>query len=88
MHLGQDVITALENAVEDEKARQKGATPKDKMGRMPGSDPSGKGGDASDGGVAGPVCRESGYAPVAPSMRSRIRSACPVWCAYSSRRWM
>ncbi|SEF03558.1 Transposase [Streptomyces sp. 3213] len=50
MHLGQDVITALENAAEEEKARQKGATPKDKMGRMPGSDPSGKSGDASDGG--------------------------------------
>lgn len=48
MHLDQDMLTALEKAAaEEEKARQKGATRKDKKGRTPETALSGTNGDAS-----------------------------------------
>jgi transposase len=48
MHLGEDVITALEKAAtEEEKAKSKGATSKNKTGRTPRSIPSGRSDDAS-----------------------------------------
>ncbi|ABW12841.1 IS1647-like transposase [Parafrankia sp. EAN1pec] len=53
MHLGHDVITALEKAaVEEEKAREKGATRRDKTGRTPDATPSGKSDDVSGAGTA------------------------------------
>jgi transposase len=46
MHLGQEVITALEEApAEEEKARQKGATRKDKTGGTPKTTRNGKSDD-------------------------------------------
>jgi hypothetical protein len=51
MHLDEDVLTALEKAaIEEEKARSKGATSKHKPGRTPKSTPSGRSDDASGGG--------------------------------------
>lgn len=47
MHLGQDVITALEKAAAEEQARQKGAAPKNMTGRAPETTPSGKSGRRS-----------------------------------------
>lgn len=48
MHLGQDVMAALEKAAaEEEEARQKGAARKDKTDRMPKVIPSGRNGDVS-----------------------------------------
>ncbi|ATZ22197.1 hypothetical protein SLAV_01340 [Streptomyces lavendulae subsp. lavendulae] len=48
MHLGQDVITALEKAAaEEEKARRKGAPRKDKTGGTPEMTRSGKSDDVS-----------------------------------------
>src|SRR6476620_11966200 len=48
MHLGEDVITVLEEAAaEEKKARSKGAAPKNKTDRMPRSVPSGRSADAS-----------------------------------------
>ena len=52
MHLDEDVLAALEKAaIEEEKARSKGATSKHKPGRTPKSTPSGRSDDAS--GVGG-----------------------------------
>ncbi|GAB7030327.1 hypothetical protein JCM4914_49240 [Streptomyces platensis subsp. malvinus] len=52
MHLGEDVVTALEKAAaEEEKARSKGAASKNKAGRSPKATPRGKNDDAS--GVGG-----------------------------------
>lgn len=48
IHLSEDVLTALEKAAEEEKARSKGAARKDKTGRTPETTPSRKNGDASD----------------------------------------
>jgi hypothetical protein len=51
MHLGPDAVTALEKAAaEEEKARQKGAAPKNKTGRTSETIPSGKNDDASGAG--------------------------------------
>lgn len=51
MHLGEDVIAALEKAAtEEEKARSKGAAAKNKAGRTAGTPPSGRNDDASGGG--------------------------------------
>ncbi|MDJ0346804.1 transposase [Streptomyces sp. H10-C2] len=48
MHLGEDLITTLEEAaIEEEKARSKVAAPKDKTNRTPKPIPSGKSDDAS-----------------------------------------
>ena len=48
MHLDQDVLAALEKAAaEEEKARQKGAVPKNKTGRTSKPIPSGRSDDAS-----------------------------------------
>ncbi|MBM9503060.1 hypothetical protein ITX44_00620 [Streptomyces sp. KK5PA1] len=48
MHLGQDVLTALEKAAaEEEKAGPKGAASKNKAGGTPKSIPRGKSDDAS-----------------------------------------
>jgi transposase len=48
MHLGEDVLTALEKAaIEAEKARPKGAASKNKTDRTPSSIPGGKNVDAS-----------------------------------------
>jgi hypothetical protein len=48
MHLGEDVITALEKAAaEEEKARSKGAASKNKAGRTSKQIPSGRSDDAS-----------------------------------------
>jgi transposase len=48
MHLGEDVITALEKAAaEEEKARSKGAASKNKAGRTSKKIPSGRSADAS-----------------------------------------
>lgn len=48
MHLGEDTITALEKAAaEEEKARSKGASSKNKTGRTPRAIPSGRSDDAS-----------------------------------------
>jgi transposase len=53
MHLGEDVLTALEKAAtEEEKARSKGAAPKNKTGRTPRPVPSGRSGDASGAGAS------------------------------------
>ncbi len=52
MHLGQDVVTALEKAAEqEEKAREKGAARKDKKSRMTETAPNGKNGDVSGAGT-------------------------------------
>jgi transposase len=52
MHLGQDVLTALEKAAaEEEKARQKGVARRNKTGRTPETTPSGKNDDASGAGA-------------------------------------
>jgi transposase len=51
MHLGPDAVTALEKAAaEEEKARQKGAAPKNKTGRTSETILSGKNDDASGAG--------------------------------------
>ncbi|GAA3367352.1 hypothetical protein GCM10020367_67590 [Streptomyces sannanensis] len=51
-HLGQDVMTALEKAaVDEEKARQKGAARKNKTGRTPETTPSGKNDGTSGAGA-------------------------------------
>ncbi len=51
MHLGEDVLTALEKAAaEAEKARSKGAASKNETGRKPGPVPRGRSGDASGAG--------------------------------------
>ncbi|MGO4758360.1 hypothetical protein AB4212_58810 [Streptomyces sp. 2MCAF27] len=43
MHLDQDVVTALEKAAaEEEKARSKGAAPKNETGRTPKAIPNGR----------------------------------------------
>lgn len=48
IHLGEDVLTALEKAAtEEEKARPKGAASKNKTGRTPRAIPSGRSDDAS-----------------------------------------
>ena len=48
MHLDEDVLTALEKAaIEEEKARSKGATSKNKTGRTPKPVPGGRSDDAS-----------------------------------------
>jgi hypothetical protein len=48
MHLGEDVLTALEKAaIEAEKARSKGAASKNKTDRAPRPVPSAMNGDAS-----------------------------------------
>lgn len=48
MHLGEDVVTALEKAAaEEEKARSKGAASKNKQGRRAKAIPRGKNDDAS-----------------------------------------
>lgn len=48
MHLGEDVLTALEKAAsEAQKTRSKGAASKNETGRTPRPFPSGKSGDAS-----------------------------------------
>jgi transposase len=47
MHLGEDVVAALEKAAEQDKARQKGATRKDNRSRTPQTTPKQKNGDAS-----------------------------------------
>lgn len=47
MHLSEDVLTALEKAAAEEKARSKGAARKNKTGRTPETTPSRKGDDAS-----------------------------------------
>lgn len=48
MHLGEDVLTASEKgAAEEEKARSKGAAPRNKSGRALKEIPSGKSSDAS-----------------------------------------
>lgn len=53
MHLGPDVVTALEKAAaEEEKARQKGAARKDKTGVKPKATRSGKGGGVSGAGTS------------------------------------
>ncbi len=53
MHLGEDVLTALEKAaVEEEKARQKEVNRTGRTGRMPETTPSGKS-DAVSGAGAG-----------------------------------
>jgi transposase len=52
MHLDQDMLTALEKAAaEEEKARQKGATRKNKTDRTPETALSGTSGDASGAGA-------------------------------------
>lgn len=52
MHLDEDIVTALEEAVaQEEKARSKGAASKHKEGRRPKAIPRGKNDDAS--GVGG-----------------------------------
>ncbi len=55
MHLGEDVLTALEKAAaEEEKARSKGAASKNKADETPKTIPGGKNDDASgDGGNSG-----------------------------------
>lgn len=46
MHLGQEVLTALEKAAaEEEKARSKGAAPKNKADATPKRPPSGRNDD-------------------------------------------
>jgi hypothetical protein len=50
MHLDQDVITALEKAAAEEKARSKGAAAKSKSGRAPRPIPDGRNDDASGAG--------------------------------------
>jgi transposase len=52
IHLGQDVVTALEKAAEEEKARQKGGARKNETGRAEQKTPSGKNGDASGTGAS------------------------------------
>ncbi len=48
MHLGEDILTALEKAAtEAERARSKGATSKNKTDRTPKRIPGGKNDDAS-----------------------------------------
>ncbi len=47
MHLGPDVITALEKAAEDDRARQKGAARTDDKSRTPQTIPKQKNGDTS-----------------------------------------
>lgn len=48
MHLSEDVLTALEKAAaEEEKARSKGAAPKNKTDGLSKRIPSGRSGDAS-----------------------------------------
>jgi transposase len=47
MHLDEEVLTALEKAAEEEKARSKGAGPKNETGRTSKQIPSGKSADAS-----------------------------------------
>ncbi|MFE1884864.1 transposase [Streptomyces diastatochromogenes] len=50
MHLGQEVLTALEKAAaEEEKARPKGAAPKDKADATPKRPPSGRNDELRDG---------------------------------------
>ncbi len=51
MHLSEDVVTALEKAAEEEKARSKGAASKNKAGRSQKATPRGKSDDASSGGT-------------------------------------
>ncbi len=53
MHLGQDVVIAVEKAAaEQEKARQKGTPWKDETGRTRETIPSGSNGDASGAGTS------------------------------------
>lgn len=52
MHLGADVLAALEKAAAEERARQKGAARKDKTGRTPKATRSGKSADASGDGAS------------------------------------
>jgi transposase len=50
MHLDKDVLIALEKAVaEEEKARSKGAVPRNEPDRTPRPTPNGRNDDASDG---------------------------------------
>jgi len=52
MRMGKEVVDALEEAAaEEEKARSKGAVPKNKAGRTPGATTSGRSGGASGDGV-------------------------------------
>jgi transposase len=53
MHLRPDAMAALEEAADEaEKARRKGAVPKDKTDRTPETTQSGKSGDASGAGAS------------------------------------
>lgn len=52
MHLGENVITALEKAAAEEKARSKGAAARNETGRTPKPAPGGRGGDAFDAGAS------------------------------------
>jgi len=51
MHLGEDVLIALEKAAAEEEARSKGAAAKSKTGRTSGRIPSGRSEDVSGAGA-------------------------------------
>jgi transposase len=83
MHLGEDVITALEKAAaEEEKARSKGAASKNKAGRTSKLIPSGRSDDVSG------VGEESAWRPLSSDAPGADRPARSIWPpTVSAARW-